>query len=179
MKLKMNDKTLKIFVIVGIIGIALIFISSFFSGDKKTKQTKETKLSEEILTNEEYEEKLEKEVSELVNNIEGVGEARVMVTLLSGVEYVYVTEENIDTDKTNTAEQTVAQRQSLEQKTILIDDDNGRKKALLKTTLEPTVKGAVIVCEGGDDIIVKQRVTEAVTTALNISSTRICVTKLS
>lgn len=179
MKFKMDDKKLKIFVAIGIIGIVLIFLSSIFAEKKPSNPPDSVNPIQETLTNEDYKLKLEKEVSELIKSIEGVGEAKIMVTLLSGVEYVYVTEENVNTDKTNTAEQTVAQRRSLEQKTILIEDDNGRRKALLKTTLEPTVKGAVIVCEGGDDIIVKERVTEAVKAALNVSSTRICVTKLS
>ncbi|MEG0693224.1 MAG: stage III sporulation protein AG [Oscillospiraceae bacterium] len=179
MKFKMDDKKLKIFVTIGLVGIALIFLSSFFGGEKTSKPTDEMKLPEGTLTNEQYEQKLEKEVSELINSIEGVGKANIMVTLLNGIEYVYATEENVNTDKTNTADETVAQRRSSEQKTILIEDDNGRRKALLKTTLEPTVKGVVIVCEGGDDIVVKERVTEAVKAILNISSTRICVTKLS
>ena len=42
-----------------------------------------------------------------------------------------------------------------------------------------TVKGVVVVCEGGDLPQVQQRIIEAVTTALNISSKRVCVTKSS
>ncbi|MFZ2538292.1 MAG: stage III sporulation protein AG [Oscillospiraceae bacterium] len=179
MKFKIDDKKLKIFVIIGLVGIALIFLSTFFSGEKKGVSIEEVKLPEGTLTNEQYEQKLETEVGELINSIEGVGKAKIMVTLLNGIEYVYATEESLNTDKTNTAEQTVAQRQSSEKKTILIEDDNGRRKALLKTTLEPTVKGVVIVCDGGNDITVQERVTEAVKAILNISSTRICVTKLS
>lgn len=51
-------------------------------------------------------------------------------------------------------------------------------QGLLVTELQPTVKGVVIVCEGGDQPLVQQRVTDAVTIALNISSKRVCVTKL-
>lgn len=179
MKLKLDDKTLKIFVIVGLVGIVLIFISSFLGGDKSEKPAADELLPEQTLTNDQYEQKLEQEVGALINSIEGVGKSNIMVTLLTGIEYVYATEESVNSDKTNTAEQTVAQRNSSEKKTILIEDENGRRKALLKTTLEPTVKGVVIVCEGGDDIVVKERVTEAVKALLNISSTRICITKLS
>ena len=179
MKLKMDDKKLKLFIVVGLVGIVLIFFSNMFGGGKSNDSEEVELLNDGTLTNEQYEAKLEKEVSELIQSIEGVGEANVMVTLLNGIEYVYVTEESIDTDKTNTAEETIAQRRSSQEKTILIEDDNGRRKALLKTTLEPTVKGVVIVCEGGDNILVKERVTEAVKAILNISSTRICVTKLS
>ena len=57
------------------------------------------------------------------------------------------------------------------------ETENGRQ-GLLVTELQPTVKGVVIVCEGGDQPLVQQRVTDAVTIALNISSKRVCVTKL-
>lgn len=40
-------------------------------------------------------------------------------------------------------------------------------------------EGVVVVCEGGDLPQVQQRIIEAVTTALNISSKRVCVTKSS
>ena len=39
------------------------------------------------------------------------------------------------------------------------------------------VKGVVVVCQGGDNAAVSQRIVDAITTALNISSKRVCVTK--
>lgn len=42
----------------------------------------------------------------------------------------------------------------------------------------PAVRGVVIVCDGGDQPSICERVTEVVTTALNISKRRVCVTKL-
>lgn len=178
-KLKMNDKMLKILVIAGIAGIALIFISSFLGGTKKeaTNAALGMETTAETLTNEEYAQKLEAEVYELLSTIEGVGKTKVMITLSSGVEYVYATEDNLSTDKTSDSEATIAERVQTSKKTILIEDENGRRKALLKKTVEPAIKGAVIVCEGGDDIIIKERVTEAIRVVLGISSTKICVTK--
>lgn len=42
----------------------------------------------------------------------------------------------------------------------------------------PTVRGVVVVCEGGDQPAICDRVIEVVTTALNVSKRRVCVTKL-
>ena len=44
--------------------------------------------------------------------------------------------------------------------------------------IEPVIRGVVIACQGGDEPLVKQRVFDAVTKALNISSAKVCVTKL-
>lgn len=44
--------------------------------------------------------------------------------------------------------------------------------------IEPVIRGVVVACGGGDDPIVVERVNEIVTKALNISSAKVCVTKL-
>ena len=44
--------------------------------------------------------------------------------------------------------------------------------------IEPLVRGVVVACEGGDEPVTLERVTDAVTKALNISSAKVCVTKL-
>ena len=69
-------------------------------------------------------------------------------------------------------------KESTEQKYLLVEGEDGKKQALVKTTKEPAVKGIVIVCEGGDSTAVKAEVINAVTTALDISSSRVCVTKI-
>ena len=70
-------------------------------------------------------------------------------------------------------------RNTVDQKTILVEDANGRKTALLRKTLEPEVRGVVVVCEGGGNPITVMQITEAVKTALGIPSTRVCVAPLS
>ena len=44
--------------------------------------------------------------------------------------------------------------------------------------IEPIIRGVIVACRGGDDPIVMQRVFNAVTKALNVSSAKVCVTKL-
>ncbi len=171
-----GDKKLKFIMLLGIAGIIIIAITSFIPNKKPQQQT-DTKEQ----TMEEYKALLEQEVMELVTSINGVGKANIMVTLKNGVEYVYAKEEKQNTDKTNGAmgdEQTIQQRDNYEQKTILVEDSNGRKTALIRTRLEPTVKGVVIVCEGGDDVIIQEKVIDAVKTALGIGSNNVCVTRL-
>ena len=43
----------------------------------------------------------------------------------------------------------------------------------------PEIKGVVVVSDGADDIIVKQNILEAVTTALAIAPHKVCVVKMS
>ena len=66
---------------------------------------------------------------------------------------------------------------------IYLTMDNGGENVYLKNTdtktlsIEPIVRGVVIVCDGGDDPMVVSRVLDAVTKALDISSDKVCITK--
>lgn len=172
-----KDKRIKLFVALGLLGMIIIGISSFFS--KNEEQPIVTTTAE--VTAEDYRVMMEKQISDLVTSIEGVGKAKVMVTMKSGVEYVYAKEEKQNTDTTKGAtggNQTTQQRDNYEQKTILVEDQNGRKTALIRTTLEPTIRGVVVVCEGGNNILVQQKVIDAVKVALGIGSNKVCVSAL-
>ncbi len=81
----------------------------------------------------------------------GAGQCQVMVTLENGVEYVYASQQKVNTDRTeDTASDSnkISQRDGTEQNIIIVDTDNGRQ-GLLVTEIQPTVKGVVVVCEGG------------------------------
>ena len=57
---------------------------------------------------------------------------------------------------------------------------NGSEESpLVEKRIEPTVRGVLILCEGAEDPVVEARVTEAVRTVLGISSSQICVEKIS
>ncbi len=66
---------------------------------------------------------------------------------------------------------------------IFLTMDNSGENVYLKNTdtktvsIEPKVRGVVVVCDGGDDPVTVSRVLEAVTKALNISSDKVCITK--
>ncbi|MBR4072353.1 MAG: hypothetical protein IKK24_00295, partial [Clostridia bacterium] len=62
-------KNPKLIIIIGICGILLIFISSFFDTD--TRKTTEPKNSAETLSTEDYRLSLENGVSEIVKSITG------------------------------------------------------------------------------------------------------------
>lgn len=171
-----DEKRLKILTLIGIVGIIMIALSGLIKPKSEIKSS--PKESDECEVIAEYTRRYEERVKEIVDSIEGAGESKVMITLESGVEYIYAKEEKQKNDITDRNGDVVDEKNSSEKTTILIEDENGRKKALVKTVKEPSVKGVVVVCEGGDDIEVKLRVTEAVKTALGVGSNSVCVTKL-
>ena len=153
--------------------IALIFIPDMLPKGVVKTDTGQTP--------EHYVRELEKSLSGIVGSINGVGRVKIMVTLEHGAETVYATDEKHNTDTVEDADGDrvkTQERDDSETKLIVVDGQNG-KQPVVRTTVEPVVKGVIVVCDGGDDQVVKQRVTDAVKTALNISLTRVCVTKLS
>lgn len=172
-----KDKSRKLIVISGLAGIVLIFVSSIWGGKGKTP----VKNDEESLGSGRYEEKLERSLESIVSSIKGAGNSKVLVTLENSTETIYATEEkkNKEASEDRTNGETTRKKESddCEKKYITVKDSEGTERALAVTEIQPRVKGVIVVCTGGDDPIVQQRIIGAVTTALNISSKRVCVTR--
>lgn len=172
-----KEKNIKYVVIVGLLAIGFIFFSEF--NGAKGKDTTKTKQPQ--TTSDEYVEYIEQKVHKIVSSIKDVGDVDIMVTLESGKESVYAQEEKKNYDKTEQDSQSSGtkkqEKETSESSAIIVDQGSGNgKQALIEKELEPKIQGVVVVCQGGDDPEVRARVSEAITTALKISSARVCIT---
>lgn len=168
-----GGKGVKWALLLGFCGILLILLSEWLPTGKTTAETPAAKTAED------YRVEMESDLQKLLESMEGVGACRVYVTLESGVEYVYAKEqrENSDYKEDKAADTEKISKKADTQENIILIDGNDGKTGLLLTEIQPQVKGVVVVCSGGDTAAVCERVTQAVVTALNISSRRVCVTK--
>ena len=173
----LKDKFRKIIIFTGVLGVVLIFLSSFF----KTGDAKKIKAVSSNSSTQEYVTQLENSLKDMVSSIKGAGNTRVLVTLENSEETVYATEEkkNKEATEDKTDGQLSKKRESddCEKRYITIRDANGTEQALAVTQIQPTVKGVVVVCDGGDIPEVQQKISEAIKTALNITAKRVYVTK--
>ena len=55
------------------------------------------------------------------------------------------------------------------------ESEYGRSKDMLLSVKAPSVRGVIVVCDGGNNIIVKEKVTSAVSGVFGISTTRVSV----
>ena len=174
-----TKKGMRLVVTVGMAAILLLFLSNLLdTGAKKNAKTAQTPEK----TAEEYTADMEKRVADIVSSIAGAGRSKILITLENGAQNVYANENKNTTEQTEDIDEQAGRsetrtRKDTENKLVMADGDNGREP-VLETRIEPRIKGVVIVCEGGDDELVKQRLTAAVTTALDIPLKRVCVTKL-
>ncbi|MDP4120047.1 MAG: hypothetical protein Q8876_03205 [Bacillota bacterium] len=167
-----NEKYKKIIIIAGLLGIALIFLSSFVNFGTKNKQsTEETASTTQVINTDSYETSLQNRLCEIVSSIDGAGRTKVLITLDSSSENVYAA--NIK----NSGQTESSQDSEKDYITVKLSD--GTEVPVNIKEIEPTIRGVLVVCQGGEDSIIQQRVLNAVTKALNITSDKVCVTKLS
>ena len=163
---------LKIVFILGVIGISLIILSEFSSNVK----TDDPGNLESILSSDQIE-KDEKKLCNILKSIDGVGNVEVMITYESGEEYVFATEDKKTSEKTSDEDSSrnKTQHKSDTESSIIIYDTDSGKKALIKKTLLPKVQGVVVICDGGNDIYIKEQIYDVVKTALNVNLNQICI----
>jgi hypothetical protein len=172
-----HEKNKNLILILGVIGVSLIFVSNFFTAkDSNPKKAPEVKSNSDM-----YSERMEKSLESIVSNIKGAGNAKVLVTLENSVETVYATEEkkNKEAAEDKTDGQTTRKKESddCEKKYITVKDSEGTEHALAVTEIQPKIKGVIVVCQGGDNPMVQQRIINAVTAALSVPSNKVYVTK--
>lgn len=160
-----NPKTL---IIMGVLGIVLIFLSSLGSNKSQVTNNLPT------ISTEEYRENLEKDICKIVKSITGDKKATVVITLESGISYQYAdTIEGSSADKTD--KETSTSSSESKQGYITVKKQDGSEEALLVTAKMPEVRGVAIVCEGGDNQVIAEKIQNTVTAALNITSKRVYI----
>ena len=160
-----REKPLKLVVILGICGIALIGLSSFW----EPGSTADPQESQEVPV-ETSSDQLEQEISRLVTAITGEEDPTVVVTLEDNGRSLYAS------DQRESSEQEDG-RASLEQENthVLLEDSQGSQYALTVTKTQPKVKGVVVVSCMAVDPAVQEKLLTAVCTALDVSTAKVCV----
>ena len=109
---------------------------------------------------------LEQRLEELLSQIEGAGQVRVLLTEDSGRETLYQTDSQSDSDDSGTRRT---------DDTVLVEDSSRTETGLVRQTLEPRYRGAVILCRGADQPRVKLAIVEAVRCVTGLRTDQISV----
>lgn len=153
---------LKCAVAIGVIVMLLILISDLSESDTSRADVSNDTMNFEAADI--YSEDIEKQLCSILETIEGVGKAEIMLTLTSTEEYVYA--------------ETWKQGSSQSENDYIIIDKGSQKEALIEKINNPAISGVLVVCEGGDDPRICERIYKAVSTALDISTAKIYVAEM-
>ena len=102
-----------------------------------------------------YEKELEKEIASLCAEVSGVGQVEVMLHLQGGTRVLYATDENGKPASVGSG---------------------SAEQPLHSTVLMPEIAGVAVVCRGGNSAHIQKTLTDLVSTALGIPTSRVAVT---
>ena len=135
-----------------ICGIFLILLGSSMEERESTPTSAST---QDLSALQSYEQRLEKEIAALCDEVAGVGQSEVMVHLKSGTRVLYATDEK--------------------GKPTLVGSGSS-EEPLPSTVLTPEIAGVAVVCRGGASPSVQHTLTMLISTALGIPTNRVSVT---
>ena len=153
-------KKYKYVVLIALVGVFLMLIPS------KDKSQKSEFIQSEAASGSYA---IEEELVAVLSATKGVGSVKVLLTTASGEETVYQSDIDSDIDQNGT------QKTS---KTVMITDSQRNATGLVRQVKSPTYLGAVIVCQGADDPVVKLAVVDAVSKSTGLGSNCISVLKM-
>ena len=112
---------------------------------------------------------IQDELAGILSNIDGAGKVQVMLTIAQGEETIYQTNDS----HTN-------ENQSLKENkdTVTITDAERNQEGLVRQKNPPRYMGAIIVCQGADNPVVRYAITEAVAKITGLKLNQISVLKM-
>lgn len=153
-------KKYKYVAIILVVGIVLMLIPT----GKQQKQTQQITQTQSMASAD-VNESLEK----ILCQIEGAGKVRVLITVASGEEIVY---------QSNNKTSLTADNNNTQSDTVTVTDSDRNQNGLIKRKNAPVYRGAVVVCEGADSAPVRLAIVEAVSKVTGLTADRITVLKM-
>ncbi len=163
-------------ILIGIAGLLLLLVSTFGSKEKASETNEKGVVSSSKTTTDIYVDELESRLEDILSDMLSNSKVSVMITLDSGIEYVYADEQKTGVEvKNDRLSYKTEQSDSNQNSYVIVKDADGNEKALLVTEIMPKIRGVVIVCESGQTEKVSTAVKTAVKSVLNIDESKICV----
>ena len=149
--------------------IIIILVGAVFmlfpSGEKKSN---DKKLTENQAISINYKEELQ----HILSKISGVGDVEVMLTYSSSFEKSIAYEKNSNKNEKKDGDNILI-NEIIQKNNVVMSDG----EPFVIKEIYPKIQGVVVVADGADDIRVRENITNAVTTALNIAPHKVCVVK--
>ena len=166
-RIKGSSGRVKLITLLGITAMALILISELLPKSSSKENKEQTEKAPAVSSD--FAEKAEKRLEALLSEIKGVGKTELILSVEGSEEYVYA-------EETETASEQKDKESSEKFKNkLFVSEHSGSKEALVKRVINPRFNGALVICEGGGDVLVKERVIKAVSAALDLPTSKICV----
>ena len=166
-----------------ILVVTLVLVKYIFSGDKSEKQSSNYNNAELVYSNDvlqepetaSYKDDLKSELINILKKINGVGEVDVLITYTETSKLVPVYNENSSESKTSEEDTEGGTRviESYDSSKEVVTDESS--EPITERIIMPKIEGAIVICEGANDINVKNNVISAVEAATGLKVHKIQV----
>ena len=183
-KLNLNSKLVINIAIILALGIGFILVSDFYKdlslSDAAPLDRDSSLASEPKNTGaSDYVAALEERLTGILSKIQDTGKVSVMITLKTGTELIPAKDESVSDKTTNEKDMEGGTRTITEKSTsdqvVFKNNQGGTSEPLVLKEINPEIKGVIIVAEGAQDPKVKQELSTAVQTVLDIPAYRVSV----
>ncbi|WP_026487553.1 hypothetical protein [Caldanaerobius polysaccharolyticus] len=174
------DRKMENLIVFALIGVILIIAGSFFTrGESGGKNATKTDLNKTASLNSGYEDELEKKLEDMLSNVKGVKEVKVMVMLASDKGTMVPAVDNseskrITEEKDSQGGSRTITEYSSDKKTVTVNTSSGNQPVVLSETA-PEVKGVLVVVNGPDDSDFLYKLSSMVQVALGIPAYKVMV----
>ena len=178
-----------VFLIVLII-ITVVIINIIWNGDKNTnkEQTGNDTSKQLAMTNNQTvsqnqiqgtsETNLENRLEEILSQIQGVGEVKVLLNYSESSEVIAMyneTSRTSNTQETDTEGGTRTIQETDTQKDIIYQEEDGEKTPITQKIVQPKIEGAIITAKGANQANVKTNIIQAVEAVTGLATHKIQV----
>lgn len=107
-------------------------------------------------------EHLDRTLANMLSMVDGAGDVQVLLTISKGQQTIYQT--NVDSNSST--------------ETVTLTDSQRNETGLVQQVNSPIYQGAVVLCQGADDPLVKLAITDAVSKVTGLGANQIAVLKM-
>lgn len=115
------------------------------------------------------------EIEKALSSSLGVGRVKVILSLDSSAENVYAKEARQSSKK---QESGVVSEATSDMKPQILSEGSGKQSPIVVKEIYPSFRGALVICDGADDISTRARVIDSVSALTGLTSDRISVIKM-
>lgn len=175
-KRMVKDKKILLLLAAGLVGMLLLLATEFLPEQSESVEKTGESPEQAAEERQSYVAETEDKLAAIISSIAGAGRTKVMVTLENSEESVWATQgaqerENSGTDGGE-------EKYSQEDEYVLIQSSSSEEGGLLLKIIQPRIRGVAIVCDGGDNVYVREKITSAVAAVLDISTAKISIAKM-
>lgn len=167
--LNSKKNVLEKMIILLVIGVVFMIIGDFSISENNDDKKVICEENVETSSN-----SIERDVEKILSKIDGAGEVKVMITYKTSKEVIHQLEKKETINDTKEEDGKITKQREFSD-SVVFEDGNGRKKAVIKKEIEPIIKGVVVVAKGAIDDNVKRDLQMATKVLMDIPIHKISV----